>query len=364
MRKLQTLVLFTIISAGVSLACVTPVFRYALERWEADPYRLMVFTDGALDAEQQQTVKAFQNYEQYGYRNPPLIVEQVDVSAATNLSAKVWTQISTHRSAPCVALLYPSIMREDSVVWVDELTTPALHRIVMSPARLETATRLLAGDAAVWLMIQGDDPQTNRVVRALLDKTLKEIEETTVLNDAFIQQVKEAGEEVPTLRFSVLEVNPNDPREAVLMAMLTRLSPEAAVHSGPIVIPVFGQGRASVIMTDEFIDGSYIEQIADFFTGQCSCEVKDMNPGFDLLIPIDWVGGITKEYVFDSELPPLTTPSIKRPSSSESETVPVEKGVELQGKSGPPLFNGVLGIFILVVLGLLGFGTWLILRRK
>ncbi len=364
MHKLRVIFLFMIILAGVSLACSTPVFRYAIERWEADPYRLMIFTDGELTTEQQETIRDFKKYERFGFRQPPLMVQEADISTVTNLSATVWAKISTNRSAPAVALLYPSIMRDNSVVWTDDLSTNALNRIVMSPARLETATRLLGGDAAVWLVVQSDSPEENQSVREMLEKKLGEIENSTVYNDDFLQLAKEAGTDVPELRFSVLDVDPNDPREAVFMAMLTRLSPEMVTNSSPVVIPVFGQGRGAVMMMNEFIADEYIERVSEFLTGACSCEVKSLNPGFDILIPVDWVGGITEEYVFDAELPPLTSPLAALEPQPKPEIDSADERIEELEKSETRLFGGVLGLFLIAVLGTLGLVTWLMVRRK
>ncbi len=364
MRKSWFIVLSFLCLAGFAWACSTPVFRFAIERWEADPYRIMIFTDGEVTPEQAEIIKQFRAYERYGFRQPPMVVESVRCSEVTNLSATVWAEISTNHPAPSVALLYPSIMRDNSVVWGDELSTNALNRIIMSPARLEAATRLLGGDATVWWIIQGDDPAENRSVRELLEKKLAELEGSTVYNEDFLQLVKESGGEAPELRFSVLDVDPDDPREAVLMAMLTRLSPDAEADDGPVVIPVFGQGRGAVLMKEEFIADEYIERVVEFLTGACSCEVKSLNPGFDILIPVDWIGGITEEYVFDAILPPLTTPSINEPSPPDPEIVSPEKHIDVQKDSEPRLFGDVLGVFILVVLGVLGLTTWFVVRKK
>lgn len=360
-------ILLTILAgASLALACSTPVFRYAIERWEADPYRLMVFINGDLTEEQQQTVDGFKSYERYGYRQPPLLVEQYDISTTSSLPASVWAGISTNRTAPGVALLYPDAMRMDTVVWSDELTTNALNRIVMSPARLETARRLLGGDSAVWLLIKGSDAEQNRTIREMLDAKLSELETTIQYNEDFLTLAKEAGTEPPKLKFSVLEVDRDDQQEALLMAMLTRVSPDVANQSGPIVVPVFGQGRAAVLMMDEYIAVQYIENVVKFLTGACSCEVKSLNPGFDIFIPVDWVGGITQEYVFDAQLPPLSNPSAAMgvlPADTNSPARPIEQRLDQMEKSETRLFGGVLGVFTVAVLGGLGFATWLLLRK-
>jgi len=365
--RTRWIILFVVFAlASGTLACSTPVFRYAIERWEADPYRLIIFTDEELTEDQQQAVENAKKYEVYGYQQPPLLVEQVRTSEVTNFFAKAWADVSAHRAAPCVALFYPRVTGERSAVWMDELSTNALNRIVMSPARLETASRLLGGDAAVWLMLRGDDSAENQRVRDVLEDAHRKIESSTVYNEDFLQLAEEAGTEVPKLKFSVLEVDRNDPREAVLMAMLTRLSPDAAKHTGPIVIPIFGQGRAAVIMMNEFIAEEYVERVAEFLTGACSCEIKNLNPGFDVLIPIDWISGITEEYVFDAELPPLTSPSAALvPVDEPDEPIPeANQRLEELEKSETRLFSGVLGVFLITVLGALGFITWLMVRKN
>lgn len=366
LSKKRFVLLAVLAGASLALACSTPVFRYAIERWEADPYRLMVFTNGELTEEQQQIVDGFKSYERYGYRQPPLLVEQYDISTTSSLPASVWAGISTNRTAPGVALLYPDAMRMDTVVWSDELTTNALNRIVMSPARLETARRLLGGDSAVWLLIKGSDAEQNRTIREMLDTKLSELETTIQYNEDFLTLAKEAGTEPPKLKFSVLEVDRDDQQEALLMAMLTRVSPDVANQSGPIVVPVFGQGRAAVLMMDEYIAVQYIENVVKFLTGACSCEVKSLNPGFDIFIPVDWVGGITQEYVFDAQLPPLSNPSAAMgvlPADTNSPARPIEQRLDQMEKSETRLFGGVLGVFTVAVLGALGFVTWLLLRK-
>lgn len=362
--------LAVLLFATLALACSTPVFRYAIERWEADPYRLMVFTNGELTETQQQIVIEFKIYERYGYRQPPLLVEQHDLSALSNTASAVWSEIASNRAAPCVALLYPDTMRVNGVVLSDELTTNALNRIIMSPARLEVARRLLGGDSAVWLLLRGPDAARNTEVRELLDTSLRGLAESVVYNEDFLALAREAGTEPPPLRFSVLEIDRNDPQESLLISMLTGVSADTAKHPGPMVVPVFGQGRAAVLMMDEYIAGPYISNVVQFLSGACSCEVKSLNPGFDLLIPIDWISGITREYVFDAQLPPLSSPSalpVLSPDDAESAPVPKDKlarqiaRVERHEKR---LFGGVLSVFTLTALGALGFATWLLLRKN
>jgi len=211
--RMRWIILLAVLSLAYGvLACSTPVFRYAIERWEADPYRLLIFADGELTDAQKQVVEDFKQYERYGFRQPPLIVDQFDTSSVTNLSATVWSILSTNHVAPAVALVYPSIMRDNSVVWADELSSNALNRIVMSPARLETATRLLGGDAAVWLLIGGNDLEENNAAREVLEFAHRKIETGTIYNEDFLKLVEESGGEAMRQRTLALWLFPSSGR--------------------------------------------------------------------------------------------------------------------------------------------------------
>ena len=47
-RQTASIALLTIALASVAIACQVPVFRYALERWPADNYELVVLHDLSL----------------------------------------------------------------------------------------------------------------------------------------------------------------------------------------------------------------------------------------------------------------------------------------------------------------------------
>jgi hypothetical protein len=85
-----------------------------------------------------------------------------------------------------------------------------------------------------------------------------------------------------------MRVSRSDPREAALVKMLRVAEPELAESDETLVIPVIGRGRAVSALPASKIDGERIGAFAEFVTGQCSCEVKDLNPGIDLLMTANW----------------------------------------------------------------------------
>ena len=61
-------------------ACSVPVFRYALENWPADPYRVIVFHQGALSPQEQALVDFLQRQTSGSGGNANLEVSTVDVA--------------------------------------------------------------------------------------------------------------------------------------------------------------------------------------------------------------------------------------------------------------------------------------------
>jgi hypothetical protein len=51
-----------------------------------------------------------------------------------------------------------------------------------------------------------------------------------------------------------------------------------------MVFPVFGRGRALLPLIGPGITSENIADAAGFLTGPCSCQVKELNPGFDLVL--------------------------------------------------------------------------------
>jgi hypothetical protein len=95
------------------------------------------------------------------------------------------------------------------------------------------------------------------------------------------------------LRFSMLRISPNDPAEAQFVRMLRLAEPDlkklvAGQPREPIVFPVFGQGRVLCGLEGKNIRPETIEDCAAFLVGECSCQVKELNPGVDLLLAADW----------------------------------------------------------------------------
>ena len=107
--------------------------------------------------------------------------------------------------------------------------------------------------------------------------------------------------------FPIVRLSRNDPAERTLMEILVHSEPDLTEYSGePMAFPVYGRGRALYALVGAGITPKNIEKACRFLIGACSCEVKALNPGVDLLIAADWTKAITESWIPKDDIPPLT----------------------------------------------------------
>jgi hypothetical protein len=302
MRLHRIVFLLTVVvplaAAPQAPGCVVPVFRYAMERWEPASYGLFVVHRGGLEADTVAAMKAAAE------TRANLVVGDVDLSAAAadNLPAVAdlfLDRIDTNR-LPQAVLLFPAeicVPDVDPVAWQGDATPEALAAIVDSPVRRALVGGLTAGKTAVWVLLKCGDAEKDGAARKLLETQLAFLEKELRLNEAFTAIVAEPGSDI-RIDFSVLELDRNDPAEAVLASLLTGSDTEPDVLRGnPAAFAVFGRGRAFVPLIGEGITEDFVTEVCEFLTGDCSCVVKEQNPGIDLLLSADWDGVVDHSFV-------------------------------------------------------------------
>jgi hypothetical protein len=254
-----------------------------LEHWSPSAYELVVFSK-AEDADRDRGVleeltKRPVNVEIRTVDGPPGDMSPED--------AAIWKS-QPHAQLPWVVIRYPESGADAPLMWAGKLDKSTIEGQLMSPARREIARRLLAGQACVWVLLESGDRAKDDRLAAKLDETLKRVASTIKL--------PEIAPDGPQLRsplplnvsFSILRVSRSDPREAALVKMLRVAEPELADNDDALVIPVVGRGRAISALAAPRVNDQGVGAFAEFICGQCSCEVKELNPGIDLLLAADW----------------------------------------------------------------------------
>lgn len=157
----------------------------------------------------------------------------------------------------------------------------------------------------VWLLVESGDKARDDAAAKLLEVESKRLEKSLELPEAAPDDPQMRTELPLKIAFSTIRVSRNDPAEQMLVRMLLHIDESVSAITGPIAFGVFGRGRALPPLAGEQLTAEIIEQVGYFVTGACSCEVKSLNPGFDLLVAADWDALLEGRVVKDPELPPL-----------------------------------------------------------
>lgn len=291
---LRLLLLSSVAMIGLTtvvLACQVPVFRYALERWPADKYQVIVLTAGPLDSSAQANVARLQAAEQQASDNIEL--QTVDVSTVRDERLLEMWREHQPSDAPLMIVLYPRTAEQvpDRVIEAAELTTEAVQRLLQSPVRQDVAQRLSSGQAAVWIFVPcGDDGKDKPALAMLKQRIEINQKQLTVptAEELEVEQERLDNNKIPLrIEFSVVSLDRNDPREAFLLRTLGHSEADLP-NNEPLAFPVFGRGRVLYGLVGKGIMPDTIDMACRFMSGPCSCQVKDQNPGFDLLLAHDW----------------------------------------------------------------------------
>ncbi len=237
-----------IICGAVAASCNIPVFRFALERWKPDSCEVIVFHDGALSADDEKSVRNLEtaSLAKDGDANLNLIRCDLNHNADQELN-DLWLSVKEKTDAKLPVLVARSLKGRGKTInhWHGSLQEARTIGLIESPIRADLSKRLQSGDAIVWLLLTSADGEKTAAVRELLRQQCKELPDKVELPEGIGLPGSELYSEVPLLlQFSVLEINPDDPKEQYLVRQLQGFHAESATVGEPLVVPVFGRGRA------------------------------------------------------------------------------------------------------------------------
>jgi hypothetical protein len=321
------------LSAGLLLAlqaraCQVPVFRYALERWQTDKYHAVVVHQTPLTEDQNKSLTFLEQAVSPILENGAnLMLHKLDLASSGPLDPRWQSEFSTFKpdDPPRVALYYPASTKIGEPLWTGDLTINNVKGIINSPLRQKIKDELLAGTSNVWLLIQGGDDSVDRQAEERLGKFLEQASSETKLPDGIIplekaHQLRSGPDEgsidmddvlrssVPLkIHFSTITVSRNDPVEEIFIAMLLNHSPRMRSIAGqPIAIPIFGRGRVLEGMIGEDITLEHTLGASSYLCAACSCQVKEENPGLDMLMAVKWADHMLGSLIIEDRiLPPL-----------------------------------------------------------
>ena len=308
--RLHLILGFIVMTAHAAECCTIPVFRYALDRWEADKFHLLLPASASGDAALQDALR-------------PL-----------RANGKANLDMVTSREAEQKEAVLMGSKEGAAPVWKGAMDEKTLAEMLDSPARSEILKQILAGDSMIWVIVDSGSP-LDAAQAERIEKRLKFLEQVASLpiqdpNDPDSQ----LGPGPPLkLKFATLRLRLDDPAEKLLIQMLAGPVAEE-VGGGAFAAVVFGRGRVLGAWPLTVLDDTTLEDACMFLVGRCSCRVKGENPGWDLLMNVDWdkaliQAGETKAAHAEAAEPPpapvMKTPEVVTISAAEPVPAPPDK---------------------------------------
>ena len=288
-------------------ACNVPVFRYALERWEADPYEIVVFHREPLSVEQEVILAGMEKAGRDGTAN--LTVNRVNLAGEVPPPLRLLWNAQENPTSPWMVARYPRQSRIENPAWAGPLTAETVGALLDSPARRDLARKLLRGDAVVWLLLESGDRERDDEAGRLIEAESGKLQQTLKLPEPSPLDPPMNANVPLKIAISIVRVARSDPAERMLVNLLLNRNPKLATGKEAMLFPIFGRGRAIPPAIGPEIRAEALLEMAEFLTGPCSCQVKEMNPGYDLLLTANWSSLIGYQELQLPEPPPLVSMS-------------------------------------------------------
>ena len=270
------------VAAVVVHACSIPVFRYALERWELTAYDLVVFHKEPLSAEAKASLR---NIE----KEANLVVTMIDVDEPIPKAFRsLWEKHGKDQKLPWAAVKVQGAEDGTPLAWSGPIDAESLRGLTDSPMRTKLIASLSKADTAAFILLTSGDKDADELAFKMLEKELNRLEKAITLPEQ-----KNEGPQLRTglplhVRFSIHRMNRDDPAEREFLRILFSTEEDLDKVKGPIVLPIFGRGRLLCSLYGKDLTTTQIANVTRFLCGECSCQVKELNPGVDLLLRADW----------------------------------------------------------------------------
>lgn len=337
------LLLGAIFAACAGRACSVPVFRYALEHWPADPYQAFIFHRGPLTAEQEALAHDLSTDGLAGQLHANLWPKTVNLGADPPPELLELARAAGAGDVPWLVVRTPRSAKTGATILSGPLTAEAVHQLLESPARKEIVERLSLGQTAVWLLLESGDREKDTAAAQLLDARLADLTSRLTLPKLdpsdIVNGLVSVGQEDLRLEFSTLRIARDDAAEQPFIRTLLGTEADLKDAHEPIAIPVFGRGRALYAFVGAGIKHETIDQAASFLISKCSCQVKELNPGADLLLAADWDGLLKSHASAMPDLPTLAELSKSAPVTVTMTAAETKLPRETNGASTPARYR-------------------------
>jgi len=284
------LILAALVVAAVSAwACDTPVYRYAMYNWSPHPYYVVYLYRGEIaeaDREVNQALSALVDAPKVPLNLEVLTYDLDDPIPLEEFPDPVRLVLRRHEQdeVPKHIVISP----QAGEIFDGRLTLADVAALTDSPARQVIRDHLDAGAPSVLVILYPDGETSDPPIRPIVEEVVRRAAQGQIEPDQL--GVQPGEEAVPPLPFElgVVEVRRDDLAEAWLVRMLLDVEPDLAERTEPMVFAIYGRARAMPPYIGRGISADNLAECLSFVIGACSCQVKEQNPGLDLMVQADW----------------------------------------------------------------------------
>lgn len=271
--------------ASSANACSIPVFRYALERWKPSPYEFIIFHRGPMSDADRDAMKKIRTM--VGAANAELT--EVDLDSNRDPQLKVlWKKHGGDARLPHILVRFPEADPTTPLAWSGPLDSSKIKSLIDSPLRQQIVNGFFRGESAMFVMLESGDEKADANAEKLLTAELAKLEKSVAI-PPITKEGPQVRSELPVrIGFGFLKVSRKNAHEAAFIDMLLRCEEDLDKAKGPIVFTFFGRGRVLTALHGGDLKAKELEEICKFLCGACSCQVKELNPGVDLLFAAKW----------------------------------------------------------------------------
>jgi hypothetical protein len=294
-------------------ACDTPVYRYAMYRWEPAPYSVWCFYRGELAKDAAEVNRRLDQLGATTGQSTNLRFESVDLAAKDSLErVPPWVKKAWEARAADPLPSYLVFTPWRTELFAGRLDAASVEALAESPARKQTAKLLDKGHMAVFLLLPGKDPQLTAQAQKTVEEVIAKVRSGKVaLRPALAEEpmpdvppapAKEKADSgaaakapanpdtpPPPPELGLVKIDRSDKAEAWLVRPLATVESELPEAVGqPMVFAAYGRGRVLPPCIGKGITPDNLLEQLTFLAGACSCIIKDQQPGVDLLFRWDW----------------------------------------------------------------------------
>jgi hypothetical protein len=266
-------------------ACSIPVFRYALELWKPSSYEFVIYHRGALSDTDRKAIRQVEDI----VRTANAEVTDVDLDGDREPRLKaLWKRHGGDAKLPHILVRFPESDSATALAWSGPLDPAKIRPLIDSPLRQQIVSGFFRGESAMFVMLESGDEKADADAEKLLTAERAKLEKTIAIPPVTKEGPQVRSELPVRIGFGFLKVSRKNAGEAAFIDMLLRCEEGLDKARGPIVFTFFGRGRVLSALHGKDLNAKELEEIGQFICGACSCQVKELNPGVDLLFAANW----------------------------------------------------------------------------